>query len=190
MKRCRTAVRLNREADDGGGWYFTPSEGAAKGSKHLISSVWKDPFPEKVHHKNTLVYVSDVTTGGDKGKENRTYRVNSSVNWVWSGGKNFTTNRRMVFLGPEGRNEHLSIHIWCCFDTNSSLRDETHSWQGCISPYDNRKWDPLTSDLFQRRLQQIQPHLERKASWHLSPPASSCFRGWAQSSRSLHRQVN
>lgn len=109
MKRCRTAVRLNREADDGGGWYFTPSEGAAKGSKHLISSVWKDPFPEKVHHKNTLVYVSDVTTGGDKGKENRTYRVNSSVNWVWSGGKNFTTNRRMVFLGPEGRNEHLSI---------------------------------------------------------------------------------
>ena len=23
------------------------------------------------------------------------------MSWVWSGGKNFTTKRRMVFLGPE-----------------------------------------------------------------------------------------
>lgn len=32
----------------------------------------------------------------------RTYRVSSSISCVWSGGKNFTTKRRMVFLGPEG----------------------------------------------------------------------------------------
>lgn len=31
------------------------------------------------------------------------YRVSSSKSCVWSGGKNFTTKRRMVFLGPEGR---------------------------------------------------------------------------------------
>lgn len=36
----------------------------------------------------------------------RTYWVSSSVSCVWSGGKNFTTKRRMVFLGPErGREE-------------------------------------------------------------------------------------
>lgn len=31
-----------------------------------------------------------------------TYRVSSSESCVWSGGKNFTTKRRMVFLGPDG----------------------------------------------------------------------------------------
>lgn len=38
-------------------------------------------------------------------RSSRTYRVNSSMSCVWSGGKNFTTKRRMVFLGPADRQE-------------------------------------------------------------------------------------
>ena len=36
------------------------------------------------------------------------YRVSSSKSCVWSGGKNFTTKRRMVFLGPgEGEGKEM-----------------------------------------------------------------------------------
>lgn len=72
--------------------------------------------PEKVLHNNMLVCACDVANCGYKGKTMKcTYRVNSSVNCVWSGGKNFTTNRRMVFFGPDGRNEQVHIHIISCY---------------------------------------------------------------------------
>lgn len=111
-----------------------------------------------------------------------TYRVNSSVNCVWSGGKNFTTKRRMVFFGPECRNQQVNIHVWSFFwsslirlvskDTGGhawiSFTTDWKSWDG--------KWGWLTSDLFQCWLQQIQPHLKRKADGHLSLLVSSHYR--------------
>lgn len=71
-----------------------------------------------------------------------TYRVSSSMSCVWSGGKNFTTKRRMVFLGP-GRREmtgydHLVRMAWLI------LSGKITDWMVAAI---------LTSDLLQRGLQ-------------------------------------
>lgn len=63
-----------------------------------------------------------------------TYRVNSSVNCVWSGGKNFTTKRRMVFFGPEDRNQHPHLIIRPVISYQIGVK--THRWT-CLKLFHN-----------------------------------------------------
>ncbi len=89
-------------------------------------------------------------TGSKKAvkEKDKRHLVSSSSSCMWSGGKNFTTKRRMVFLGPADTQTWCMMIVWC----------------SCSPDQLKRGTRIRTSDLLWNRLQQIQPDLRGESN--------------------------